>query len=323
MALRGGQAALARLLHAQRALLREAIAASEARRALGTPAGAPAASAREPAAAQAPPPPPQSPPPPPPHYPTHVPLNPIQRASVAVLASLGAVLRPARADLVAAAGETLLGEPALRAAAARLRRAAARGDPDAALLLAERPRVTDATLEHCRTLPADTLGGAYASFMGDRGFAASERPPVRFVDAGAEAAWVAARQREVHDFWHVLFGLPTTVLGELALKAVELVQTGLPSAGMAVLAAQLRLSAEDRAALWGTYVPWAARAGARCADLVAIYYERHFDEPLDDVRRRWRVEVAPQGPFEEAARRVKAERRKEAREEPGGGGEGA
>ena len=57
---------------------------------------------------------------------------------------------------------------------------------------------------------------------GDR-FSADERPPVRFVDDG-ELAYVAARAREVHDLWHVLFGCPTTVLGELALKALEFVQ---------------------------------------------------------------------------------------------------
>jgi len=33
---------------------------------------------------------------------------------------------------------------------------------------------------------------------------------------------------QVHDFWHVLAGLPPTVMGELALKWFELVQTGLP-----------------------------------------------------------------------------------------------
>jgi ubiquinone biosynthesis protein COQ4 len=309
------QAAMARVLGTQRALLRQALAA-QARRASSAAAPS-AASASAPATAQpqhtARPPQPQTPPPKPPHYPTHVPLGPFQKASVAVLASVGAALSPKRADLVAAAGETVLSGPALRAAAARLRRAAAAGDPDAALLLAERPRVTDATLERCRSLPPGTLGGAYAAFMGDRGFAASERPPVRFVDAGADAAYVACRQREVHDLWHVLFGLPTTVLGELALKAVELVQTGLPSAGLAVAGAQLRLSRQDRAALWSVLVPWAARAGGRCADLIAIYYERHFDEPLEDVRRRWRIDVAPRGPFEAAAA---------ARRRAGGGGGG-
>ncbi len=61
------------------------------------------------------------------------------------------------------------------------------------------------------------------SSWGDRNFSAGDRPPVRFID-DIELAYVAARAREVHDFWHVLFGCHTNVFGELALKAVELVQ---------------------------------------------------------------------------------------------------
>jgi hypothetical protein len=49
--------------------------------------------------------------------------------------------------------------------------------------------------------------------------------PHRFVD-DAELAYVVQRAREVHDFWHVLFGCHTNVFGELALKAVEFVQAG-------------------------------------------------------------------------------------------------
>lgn len=46
---------------------------------------------------------------------------------------------------------------------------------------------------------------------------------MRFVD-DVQLAYVAQRAREVHDLWHVLFGCHTTVLGELALKALEFVQ---------------------------------------------------------------------------------------------------
>lgn len=76
---------------------------------------------------------------------------------------------------------------------------------------------------HAWDMEEGTFGQAYARFMGDRNFLAGDRPPVRFID-DAELAYVAARAREVHDFWHVLFGCHTNVFGELALKAVELVQ---------------------------------------------------------------------------------------------------
>lgn len=76
---------------------------------------------------------------------------------------------------------------------------------------------------HAWDMEEGTFGHAYARFMGDRNFLAGDRPPVRFID-DVELAYVAARAREVHDFWHVLFGCHTNVFGELALKAVELVQ---------------------------------------------------------------------------------------------------
>jgi ubiquinone biosynthesis protein COQ4 len=130
----------------------------------------------------------------------------------------------------------------------------------------------DETLAICRQLPAHTFGGAYAQFMGDRGFAASERPPVRWVGtlyqeeasahqlpelslwpcpgyvnraavvslrfvADEELAYIICRMREVHDLWHVLFGCHTNVFGELALKAMEFVQVSeracdLPTPGL-------------------------------------------------------------------------------------------
>lgn len=45
------------------------------------------------------------------------------------------------------------------------------------------------------------------------------------------------------------------------------------------------------------YLPWAARTGLRCADLMCIYYERHLDEDLDELRCRWRVVPAPPPPL--------------------------
>ncbi len=58
-------------------------------------------------------------------------------------------------------------------------------------------------------------------------------------------------------------------------------QTGMPMTGLAVVGAQYRLSTEDRRLLQAQYIPWAYRAGARCSDLMNVYYERHFE-----VRRR-------------------------------------
>ena len=221
-------------------------------------------------------------------YGSHVPLSRLQKGALGVLASLGAFTDPRRGDLVAVVGETT-GVSALRAIRDRMLRT-----PEGRQLLANRPRITDATVAPCWDLPKDTFGGAYAQFMGERGFKADDRPTVRFVD-DPELAWVVVRAREVHDFWHVLFNCHTNVFGETALKAVEFVQTGLPMTAMAVVAGEYRMKPEDRKEMNKTYLPWAVRAGSQAADLMTIYYERHFDEELEQLRKKWRIEPAPKG----------------------------
>ncbi len=46
---------------------------------------------------------------------------------------------------------------------------------------------------------------------------------------------------------------------------------------LSVLGASWRLKPEERNLLIGTYIPWAMHAGSRSADLMCLYYERHFE----------------------------------------------
>lgn len=55
------------------------------------------------------------------------------------------------------------------------------------------------------------------------------------------------------------------------------VQTGVPMTALSVVGAQWRLRPQDRWLLWGTFMPWALRAGSRCPDLLTVYYEKHFE----------------------------------------------
>lgn len=71
-------------------------------------------------------------------------------------------------------------------------------------------------------MPVTTFGGAYYQyiygykldrlmiyrFLTSHGFSPDERPQVQLVD-DPELAYVMARYREVHDFWHVLAGMRT------------------------------------------------------------------------------------------------------------------
>ncbi|XVF43252.1 hypothetical protein PTKIN_Ptkin02bG0025100 [Pterospermum kingtungense] len=162
-------------------------------------------------------------------------------------------------------------------------------------VLLERPRVISAKVGHAWDLPENTFGAAYAMFMGSRNFSPDERPPVRFMDTD-ELAYVAMRAREVHDFWHTLFGLPTNLLGESALKVIEFRQMYLPMCFLSVIGGTVRFNEKQRTLFFQHYFPWAVKASLQCTDLMCIYYEQHFHEDLDDVRRKWGIITAPTVP---------------------------
>ncbi|CAA2997625.1 ubiquinone biosynthesis COQ4 homolog, mitochondrial [Olea europaea subsp. europaea] len=220
---------------------------------------------------------------------THFRLKGWQQAAVALGSAVGALLDPRRADLIAALGETT-GKPAFERVLERMRRS-----PEGRAVLLERPRVISANVGHGWDLSPNTFGAAYAKFMGSRNFSPDDRPPVRFMET-EEVAYVAMRVREVHDFWHSLFGLPTNLIGESALKVIEFEQMLLPMCALSVLGGTVRFTEKQRRLFYKHYFPWALQAGMRCSDLMCIYYERHFDEDLEDVRRKWGVIPAPHTP---------------------------
>ena len=101
-----------------------------------------------------------------------------------------------------------------------------------------------------------------------------------------------------HDFFHALTGLPPTVLGELGLKWLELLETGLPVAALSCTVGSLRLDAPERAVLFEEYLPWAVRQHQRrraagAPSLMNVYYEEEFGTPLRELRDRLHLEAAP------------------------------
>lgn len=218
-----------------------------------------------------------------------IPLKGWQQAAVALGSAVGALLDPRRADLIAALGETT-GKPAYERVLERMKQS-----PEGRAVLLERPRVISAKVGHAWDLPENTFGAAYARFMGSRNFSPDDRPPVRFMETD-ELAYVAMRAREVHDFWHTLFGLPTNLIGESALKVIEFEQMHLPMCLLSVVGGTARFSERQRKLFYQHYFPWAIRAGMQCTDLMCVYYEQHFEEDLEDVRRKWVIVPAPPGP---------------------------
>ena len=129
---------------------------------------------------------------------------------------IGALLDPTRGDLVAGFGDVTAGFVLKNLHKKMIASESGR------TLLREKPLITEDSmnLPKLRTLPETTFGKGYATFMDHHGFSADERSEVRFM-TNPDQAYAMARYRQVHDFWHVLAGLPPTVLGEVALKCFE------------------------------------------------------------------------------------------------------
>jgi len=218
-------------------------------------------------------------------YETHIPTNIFSKLLLTVGSSLVAMSDPSRDDMIATLGETT-GFLALQ----RMRDTMLK-DPVGSRILEEKPFITEKTInfEHLKSLPQNTFGASYAQFMSKRGFTPDDRSSVHYVD-DLELAFVMQRYRQVHDFWHVLAGMPTTVLGEIAVKWLEMVQTQLPMTALSSFVAPLRLSQSQREKLRQEMVPWAIRCGNNCVNLMNVYYEKHFEVDLDEFRKQLNFE---------------------------------
>ena len=118
---------------------------------------------------------------------------------------------------------------------------------------------------------------------------------MRFVD-DAELAYVMQRYREVHDLVHTLLGMPTNMFGEVLVKWVEAVQTDLPMCWLGGLFGPVRLKTKRAREFYVREgLRWALRTGHEAEDLLCVYYERHFEEDIDELRARLRVPPLPNG----------------------------
>ncbi len=157
-------------------------------------------------------------------------------------------------------------------------------------LMRDRPEFGDIDLAELRTLPGSTLGGALAAFFDDNGLTTKlYGAPTPHTD-DPELGYLLRRIRGAHDIWHVLTDLSIAGHDEILLHAFSLAQTGLPSSiGLLVFGGLKHMVLEAR---WGcvrTGVLAAYRRGKAAAPLLPVYWERHYDKPLDQVRAMFNI----------------------------------
>ncbi|RDH31389.1 ubiquinone biosynthesis protein coq4, mitochondrial [Aspergillus welwitschiae] len=241
---------------------------------------------------------------PPPNYPGHVPLNFVERGALAVGSAVGALLNPRRADLIAACGEATATPYFIY----RLRDAML-SDPTGRQILRDRPRITSETLKlpYLRSLPENTVGRTYATWLDREGVSPDTRDNVQYID-DEECAYVMQRYRECHDFYHAVTGLPIFVEGELALKAFEFLNTLIPMTGLSLFAS-VRLKPAERERLFSIYLPWTLRSGLRSKELINVYWEKVLEKDVGELREELGIERPPD--MREIRRMIRMQKKRE------------
>lgn len=220
-------------------------------------------------------------------YPGHIRTSLLQKAILTVGSAAMAITDPYRHDMVAVLGETT-GHLAFPYMLQRMKE-----DAVGRQILQDRPRITSESLrmDSLKDARENTLGREYYNFMTSHNISPDTRANVRFVD-DAELAYVCQRYREVHDFFHVLLALKPNLVGEIALKGFEAVQTHMPMCALGALFGPLRMNQKQRQ-MFGPAIPWSLRSGQRAKFLMNVYFEKRLGDDIDDLRRELNIEMPP------------------------------
>lgn len=138
----------------------------------------------------------------------------------------------------------------------------------------------------------NTIGRSYLKWLDDEGVSPDTRLPVRYID-DPECAYVMQRYRECHDFYHAITGLPVVMEGEVAVKAFEFANTGIPMTGLAALSEPFKLKPDQQERLKEIYIPWAISNGLRAKSLMNVYWEEILERDADEVRAELNIDLPP------------------------------
>jgi ubiquinone biosynthesis protein COQ4 len=166
------------------------------------------------------------------------------------------------------------------------------GTPEGRRLMAERPELASDRVDydHLRTLPHDTLGGAYAHHLDAHNLSADyQAAATRHVD-DPDMAYLMRRFRQTHDVWHTLLGMGVEGHEEVLIHWFTFGQLRLPVSALIMLFGSMKHLVLERR--WNAIrhsMMEAYRAGRDAAPLMQVYWEDLWERPLDEVRRTYNV----------------------------------
>lgn len=169
-------------------------------------------------------------------------------------------------------------------------------DPEIGRLLADRPELRSDQVDYdrLRRLPGDTLGGAYARHLDGCGITADyQAAGTRFVDDD-RIAYLMRRFRQTHDIWHTLLGLGIAGHEEVLVHSFSWGQLRLPVSAMVIVGGTIKhIVMERRRNTLQHGLRAAYEMGRAAAPLLPVCWEQQWEQQLDQVRVRYRVQPLP------------------------------
>lgn len=164
--------------------------------------------------------------------------------------------------------------------------------PEGRRLLDERPELSSELVDydHLRRLPATTFGGAYVRHLDNNGITADyQAAATRHVD-DPDMAYLMRRFRQTHDVWHALLGIGITGHEEVLIHWFSWGQLRLPVSAMIMFFGSLKhLVFEKRWDAVRHSALEAYRAGRDADQLIGVYWEDHWEKPLEQVRNDYKI----------------------------------
>lgn len=241
-----------------------------------------------------------------PRYEGHVPLWPHERVLLFISSGISSYFHPENGENIVQLGEAT----ALPCFLESLKRTMLM-DQTGRRILRDQPNITSKSLDMTRLskMASNTVGYTYYKWLVKEGVSPDTRAPVTYIDDPIHA-FIFKRYRQCHDFYHALNDLPIIIEGEIAVKAFEAANLGVPMAALGALLAPMRLKPIQKERLYSIYLPWAIKSGLKCKPLINVYWEEILHKDIHELRKELGIMPPPDL---RAIRRERAMQRKQFR----------
>ena len=157
-------------------------------------------------------------------------------------------------------------------------------------LLRDRPEIAHLDLDTLRALPGGSLGREFARFLDDHGIGLEGLDEPTPYTEGETETYLLRRIRQCHDLWHLLLGVGTQGHEEILVHCFSVAQTGFPySLAVISMGSVKHMLLEGRWKALTRDTRRAYRSGREARPLLTAYWERRWEQPLDDVRREFGI----------------------------------